>query len=239
LSDYGYVFYFQNGSDLITLPITPGELRLSSGSKNKVVTLISEGDINILKSPSLTEIEFEARFPMRKYPFSREPLTFETYLSKFTEMKVGKKPIRFIVARQTLSGNNSWSTNMLVSLEEVEVNESANEGDDVLVSFKLKEYREYDIKTIAIPTAEPDTTSTSDIPRPDDDRTSESKTHEIKSGDTLWALAKAYYGDGSKYTVIYNANAEKLNDAARQHGKDSSSNGHWIYPGTEIVIPAL
>lgn len=239
MSDYGYIFYFQNGSDLITLPITPGELKISSGSKNKVITLISEGDINILKSPSLTEIEFEARFPMRKYPFSREPLTFEEYLSKFEAIKTKKIPVRFIVARSTPRGDRTWSTNMLVSLEEVELVENADEGDDVLVSFKLKQYREYNVKQIKIPSANPDTTSTSDTPRSDDNRTGETKTHRVESGDTLWAIAKYYYGDGSKYTLIYNANADTLNAVAQQHGKESSSNGHWIYPGTELVIPPL
>ena len=68
----GYDFYFKDGSDVLTFPITPSELSIKVGSNNKVVTLINEGDINILKSPALIEVEFEARFPMRKYPYSRE-----------------------------------------------------------------------------------------------------------------------------------------------------------------------
>lgn len=31
----------------------------------------------------------------------------------------------------------------------------------------------------------------------------------IKAGDTLWGLAKKYYGSGSKYSKIYNANKKK------------------------------
>ena len=56
---YGYNFYFSDGSDVLTFPITPGELNIKVGSNNKVVTLINEGDINILKSPSLIEVEFD------------------------------------------------------------------------------------------------------------------------------------------------------------------------------------
>ena len=90
----GYDFNFKIGNELLTLPITPEELTIKVGSNNKVVTLINEGDINILKCPSLIEFEFDARFPMRKYPYSREPEFFEDYLNKFTELKTSKKSFR-------------------------------------------------------------------------------------------------------------------------------------------------
>ena len=83
----GYNFYFADDSDVLTFPITPGELTISVGSNNTVISLINEGDINILKSPSLTEISFEARFPMRKYPYSREVKSFQTYFDKFKKLK--------------------------------------------------------------------------------------------------------------------------------------------------------
>ena len=83
----GYDFYFKTSSGVLTFPITPGELTITTGSNNKVVTLISEGDINILKSPALTEVEFEARFPMRKYPYSRTPSKFESYFEIFRKLK--------------------------------------------------------------------------------------------------------------------------------------------------------
>lgn len=62
-------------------------------------------------------------------------------------------------------------------------------------------------------------------------------THTVVSGDTLWAIAKKYYGSGAKYTVIYDANADVIESAAKAHGKANSSNGHWIWPGTVLVIP--
>lgn len=68
--------------------------------------------------------------------------------------------------------------------------------------------------------------------------TTGSNTHKVQSGDTLWAIAKKYYGAGSKYTIIYNANAEVIEAAAKAHGKASSGNGHWIWPGTVLNIPA-
>jgi hypothetical protein len=143
--NYGYDFYI----DGLILPITPGELTIKIGSKNEVVTLINEGDINILKSPSLIEISFEARFPMRSYPYSREPSDFQTYFNKFKSLKENKTPFRFIVARRALKSKRTWDTNLEMALEEFEIKESADEGDDVIISFELKQYKNYGVKTLA------------------------------------------------------------------------------------------
>lgn len=143
--NYGYDFYI----DGLILPITPGELTIKVGSKNEVVTLINEGDINILKSPSLIEVSFEARFPMRGYPYSREPSDFQTYFNKFKSLKENKQPFRFIVARRALKNKRTWDTNLEMALEEFEIKESADEGDDVIVSFELKQYKNYGVKTLA------------------------------------------------------------------------------------------
>ena len=240
----GYNFYFKDGSDVLTFPITPSELSISVGSNNKIITLINEGEVNILKSPSLTEVEFEARFPMRQYPYAQQFIKFETYWDKFKELKEKKKSFRFIVARTTPKGSRTWDTNLLMALEDIKIKESADEGDDVLVSFTLKQFKEYGVKTIKLPVKEtpkqqPTSTSTSNKKRTDDNKTKSSKSYKIKSGDTLWGIAKKFYGNGAKWKKIYNANKSVIEKAAKKHGKKSSSNGHWIYPGTKLTIPAL
>lgn len=235
---YGYNFYFSDGSDVLTFPITPGELNIRVGSNNKVVTLINEGDINILKSPSLIEVEFEARFPMRKYPYSRNASSFQSYMDKFTELKEEKKSFRFIVARSTPNGKRTWDTNLLMALEDFDVGESADEGDDVLISFKLKQYKEYGVTSIKTKSTESTTTSTSNKARSTSNKASSSQSYVVKSGDCLWNISKKFYGKGSDWTKIYNANKSAIEADAKKHGKKSSSNGHWIWPGLKLTIPA-
>ncbi len=244
----GYNFYFKDGSSVLTFPITPPDLKIKVGSNNKTVTLISEGDINILKSPSLIEVEFEARFPMRQYPYARKYADFKSYYDKFKELKEKKKSFRFIVARTTPNGKRTWDTNLLMALEDFELSESADEGDDVLVSFKLKQYKEYGVKTVKIKTpaksttkktTKKNTTSTSKKTRSTDNKTKKAKTYTVKRGDCLWNISKKFYGNGAKWKIIYNANKSIIEKTAKKYGKKSSSNGHWIYPGTKLTIPAL
>lgn len=227
---YGYKFYFADTStkELFTFPITPGELEISVGSNNKVVTLIDEGDINILKSPALIEISFEARFPMRQYPYARSFKEFESYFDKIKALKEQKTPFRFIVARETLDEKKTWDTNLLVALEEFTIKEDAEEGDDVLVDFELKQYKEYAPRTID--------TSAMRIKRPRARKRVTQETYTVKNGDCLWNIAKKKTGDPLKWKDIYDLNKKEIEDAAKSMGYSSSSKGHWIFQGSKLVI---
>lgn len=67
--------------------------------------------------------------------------------------------------------------------------------------------------------------------------TVKSKTHTVRTGDTLWDIAEDNYGDPYKYTAIYKANKDIIEKTAKKHGKKSSNNGHWIYPPTVLTLP--
>lgn len=240
----GYNVFFGIGSEVLTFPITPSELNIKVGSNNKVVTLISGGDINILKSPSLIEVEFDARFPMRQYPYARTFKPFESYRTVFEDLKEKKQSFRFIVTRTTPDGKRTWDTNLLMALESFELKENADEGDDVIASFKLKQFKEYGVTKVKVKKSKSKSksTSTTQPKRSTTTKTNDTKksqTYTVKKGDCLWNIAKKYYGNGAKYTVIYNANKSAIENDAKKHGKKSSSNGHWIWAGLKLTIPAL
>jgi len=51
------------------------------------------------------------------------------------------------------------------------------------------------------------------------------QTHHVERGHTLWGISQKYYGDGSRYELIFAANANQIRDP------------HWIYPGQMFVVP--
>ena len=62
-----------------------------------------------------------------------------------------------------------------------------------------------------------------------------SKKHTVRSGDTLWDIARKYYGSGTKWRKIWEANKSML--IARDK-RNTKSPGHWIYPSQVLTIPA-
>lgn len=224
----GYDFYLKK----CLLPIAPPKLSIKINNANETVTLINEGEINILKKAELTDIEFECRIPQEKYPFAVYKSGFkgaDYFLDYFESLKTSKKPFQFIVCRKRPTGKRLFDTNIKVSMEDYKITEDAKNGFDILVKIKLKQWRDYGTKTVNISfnmekpkaSVEPQREATTS-PAP-----AAAQTYTVVKGDCLWNIAKKFYGNGSKYTVIYNANRSVI-----------GGNPNLIYPGQVLTIPA-
>ncbi|MBS1340464.1 MAG: LysM peptidoglycan-binding domain-containing protein [Clostridia bacterium] len=222
-----YYFYLGN----VLLPIPPKKLELKISNQNKTYDLMNYSEINVLKNPGLTSIEFEVLLPNVKYPFAMYKNNFQNakyYLGILENLKVNKSAFQFIVIRKFPNGNSIFDTNIKVSIEDYTITDSTDEGFDTKVKIKLKQYREYSTKTVQVTIKQykpPVVTRTVTT-----NNTAASKpsgqNYTVKSGDCLWNIAKKYYGNGSKYTTIYNANRDKI------------KNPNLIYPGQVLWIPA-
>lgn len=224
-------YYFYLGDML--LPIAPEKLTLKVNNNNKTYDLINNQEINVLKNPGLTDIDFKALLPNVEYPFATYKNGFQGasyFLNIIEKLKVNKTPFQFIVSRRMPSGKVLFDTNIKVAIEDYKIEEDAKEGFDVMVEMKLKQYREYSTKTMQItikqyrppvverPVVVTQTSATSSAPS--------GQNYTVKKGDCLWNIAKRFYGNGSKYIVIYNANRDKI------------KNPNLIYPGQVFWIPA-
>ena len=220
------MYYFYMGS--VLLPIAPEKFTLKVKNANKTMTLINEGEINFLRDAGLTELEFDVLIPTVQYSFAKyddgfkSPASFTDY---FEKLKTDKEPFQFIISRQMPNGKLISDTNMTVSMESYTVKEQVNEGFDLMVSIKLKQYRPFSTKIVKVVngTANVNTQrDTTNSPAPKQD-----KTYKVKKGDCLWNIAKAIYGDGSKYKLIYEANKDKI------------TNPNLIYPDQVLTIPSV
>ena len=136
MSKNGYDFYLKK----CLLPIAPEKLQVKINNANDTLTLINEGEINILKTPELTDIEFECRIPQVKYPFATYKSGFKGasyFLDYFESLKADKKPFQFIVSRTLPNGKVLFSTNMKVSMEDYKITEQAKDGFDLTVKIKI------------------------------------------------------------------------------------------------------
>ncbi|HZA72078.1 MAG TPA: LysM peptidoglycan-binding domain-containing protein, partial [Propionibacteriaceae bacterium] len=75
----------------------------------------------------------------------------------------------------------------------------------------------------AAPAVGPVTGGTKPAPAPP--KPAPQRTHTVVKGNTLWGIAQRYYGRGTLWPRIYDANRSKI------------KNPHWIFPGQVFVIP--
>ena len=219
-----YYFFF----GVVPLPVTPGALSIKTPSKNTTVTLINDGEINILKEQGLREISFEFMLPQQKYPFANYSIsnyTATTMIPLLNELKKSKEPFQFIVTRMNPKGKVLFFTNIKCQIEDFEYNEDADSnGLDVMCNITLKEYKPYGTNSIKLSTIAQGVGAAAVTAVMNKSRDTSSKktpkTVVVKSGDTLWNLCKKHLGDGSKYKEI-----AKLNNI---------SNPDLIYVGQTI-----
>ena len=222
-----YYFYLGN----VLLPIPPSKLELKISNNNKTYDLINYSQINVLKNPGLSSLEFEVVLPNTKYPFAMYKNNFQNakyYLGVLENLKVNRSAFQFIVVRKFPNGKDIFNTNIKVALEEYTITDTTEEGFDTKVKIKLKQYKEYSTKKVQVtikqyrPPAVTRTVTTNNtaVAKPS------GQNYTVKRGDSLWNIAKRFYGNGAKYTTIYNANRSKIR------------NPNLIYPGQVLWIPS-
>lgn len=211
MMDKGYVFYL----DGILFPIAPSSMTTKISNKNRVVSLINDGDFNILKEAGLQEFSFEFCLPAYKYPFARYVggifLPIKYYLSILDILKNTKKPFRFIVMREGTLGTVAFNTCLTVSLEDFTVKEDANNGKDVMVSVVLKEYKTYDkllkiVQTGSTVFGVAGSLTGVLIKNRNSSSKKTNRTYKVREGDTLFIIAKREFGDEKKCEFLKKIN---------------------------------
>ena len=140
--------------DVIFCPVTPEKIEISIPNLNKTITMVDQGEINILRGKGLKEIKFDMLVPSFKYPFANYSFgSFSTsqIIARLEHLKEQCEPVYFIVTR-CRAGKPAWWTNIKVSVEDFTVTEDANNGTDVIISINLKEYKSYSTKMAKVKT---------------------------------------------------------------------------------------
>lgn len=215
-------YYFFLGTAM--LPVPPPKMSIKVKNKNKTIDLINEGEVNLITSPGLTEISFDARLPNTNYPFANydtslaDSLTSKLlgssfsfkkadyFLNTFESSKTSKNPFRLIIARLTPSFQLLFDTNLLVTLEEYSVDEDANNGFDLIVPLRFKQYRPYGTKELEVSTdANGQQRLTVKQTRPAVDKTIPA-VYTIRNEQSLWEACKRVSGGSLDWRQVMKKN---------------------------------
>lgn len=207
-------------AEKLRIPVLPEKLTVSIGSNNTTVKVSELGEVVIKQARPAYQYSFKSFFPSVSFPglsvsVYRSPMDCVRMLKRWLE---SKKPVHLIV---TDVGLDSYCT-----IERFSYYEEGGDVGTIHYELTLKEYREVTVRNVQVAednTAEVEPTETRV------DNTVPPKTYTVVAGDCLWNIAKQFYGDGSRYTVIQQANADLI---AAHHGGPN-----MIWPGDVLTIP--
>ncbi|MDF2487082.1 MAG: peptidoglycan-binding lysin protein [Herbinix sp.] len=223
-----YAIFFDKDNITYRLPVNPEELEVSSSQAIEKYEILKLGQIAVPTHMELNEYSFETELPHESLNYVETLKGFEnaeSYLNLFRTWREELAPIRFLAGKATSDYSmENDIINTLVLIESLTITEKAGEERDKYVSFKLVEYKEYDKQEGLLVVDEAKGKAAKS--KKNTKNPKNKGYYVIKSGDTLWAIAKKYYSDGSKYTKIYNANKEII------------KNPSLIYAGQKLVIPS-
>lgn len=229
----------------VTLPLPPSKITWKTKSGNKTVTLINEGEVNIIKKAKLATIDFDVILPANDIPGVKLEMSQAEYYSKIMGLLGEKKPILFLIERNMPNGVRLKWDQFDVTVESINVEENVDNGFDLKLSISLKNYVEYGAKKVTIKDNKVKKKSTKKSEgkaakkKKNSGKGKLSIDYTTKKGDTLMLIAKEFYNHTEKsyQEKIYNANKKAVERAAKKHGLKSSANGKHLFKGTKISIP--
>ena len=214
-----------DGSSRFTFPALPEKIQIKNAAKYQNFETVTLGGIQLPRGRDCVEVMWSGEFfgpskrneaVVQKHAYM-EPAECENLLKSYlTDAKV----LNLIVTDSCI--------NLDVTLSTFQVTAYGAYGN-LQYEIAFKEYREIKVYDTSELNIAPQT-----VARPD---TSSSGNYTVKSGDMLCKIAKKFYGKSSRWPDIYNANASTIEAVASKHRSGGSDHGHWIYPGTVLVIP--
>ncbi len=215
-------YYFFIGD--MMLPVPPAKMNVKVNNKNKTINLINEGEVNIIKAQGLTEISFDARLPNQNYPFADYDTSFSSsltsqltgsnfsfkkadyFLDNFKTSKLSNLPVRLIITRMR-NWQLLFDTNMLVTLEDYGIDEDADNGFDLVVPLRFKQYRPYGTKECEVTTDENGVQHISvKETRPAYDKTVPN-AYKIRNEQSMWEVCKRMSGGSLDWREVMEKNS--------------------------------
>lgn len=213
--------------DELMLPVPPAKMTVKIHNMNKTTTLIDEGEINIIKTPGLSEISFDIRLPSQSRPYANYDETFAEsagsfiskllggpdpffkppsyYLDYIEKLKTSNDYFYFSVSRLSPTFQSLFDTSMLVTLEDYSIEEDAKDGFDVTIPVRLKQYREYGTKEVEVKKDENgNETVTIKSQRPS--KKSIDKVIKVRNSQSVWEVCKKAGNGSLNWRHIWNLN---------------------------------
>ena len=216
---------YNNFAEKLVFPVNPPKFRVyGGGTEFHDFTVVKGGERTTIGDIKMREISFSSFFPRHYDPFLCEyvdiPHPYDA-LNTIQRWRKTKWPVRLIIT--------DLGVNMAVTIRKFEYEERGGEPGDIYFDIAFKEYEFIRIREVEQNGDEIvmlDSTSRTDL-------SVNPITYQVQAGDYLWLLAERFYGDGSRWGDIYDANRNTIDLA----NAGQMLTMETIHPGQWLVIP--
>lgn len=211
--------------------LLPEKFRVKYAAKYQSFDIISLGTVEVPKGHDVVEISWEGCF----FGEGKKHLA-GVVTDNWQKPNVCVKTLRDWMNKGTeltLIISGTW-INMDVTVSALEATPQGAYGD-VSYSITFKRVRDLKIYTTKESKVGKKKKTKSRPKKKNSSSGSGSSTpYTVKSGDTLWGIARRY---NTTWQKLYSRNKDMIEKVAKKRGMKNSDNGHWIFPGTRLTIP--
>lgn len=223
------------GSGDFRFPSLPEKIKASYGTNYETYNIINIGQVMLPRGSKCEKVSWNGTFfgkPRRKLDYLGAWMKPQSCISRLEKWRKKGRVLRLLITETGI--------NMDVTISDFKPSYEGGVGD-VPYSIEFVAYRELKMYT----TEEMGITSYEAKTQPRQQDSASSNGHCLCSGesyclngdDTLWSVSQRCYGSGTLWGDIYDANKDAIETAAHHHGRHGSDHGHWVYAGTQIVLP--
>lgn len=212
--------YIKDDKEVFHLPVNPFSVTINYGKHYETFDILYKGEVDFPaeKAKKIKTMTMDIVFPEEYEPYCRYrdiPIPDEA-VGKIERYINSSKPVRLIITGLNFN-------EMVHFVDYQESNNGENQGDRYL-SLNIRVVKEeISVVAKAVARARSASSSPSLKGRP---KSKQEKIYIVKSGDSLYKIAKKTLGNGSKYNELYAANKSVI-------GKDPNK----IFPGQKLIIP--
>ncbi|ANF95978.1 LysM peptidoglycan-binding domain-containing protein [Paenibacillus bovis] len=212
------IYLIDGTRNFFHFPVNPEEISISRSKGYETINMLEYGEFDFTIGDKIKEISFSSFFPKDYDPsycrYSNLPAP-QAATNQLNHFLVSKRPAQLIIT--------GTGVNVPVYLITYNTNFRGGEPGDISFDLTFRTWRDAKVKqqkTTAKGKANSKSGSRTDLKQ-------NGKTYTVKSGDSLFKIAKLQLGDSAKWNAIYKLNTKTI-----------GNNPNNIRPGQKLVMPS-
>lgn len=203
------IFLNSKTGEQLTMPVTPPDFHVETGRSITQLDMAQTGQVNLPGLEALFNEQQTFLLPSsaRNYTVSGYSGDPYTVVNTLTQWSLSGDVLRLIVTETPV--------NLPILLAPVRYGEEDGTGD-VYVTLTMRQYRELAAETT-------EQADTGNAGRAQPQAVKAASIYTVVRGDTMWGIARRYYGTGTLAWKLASYNGIK--------------NANLIYPGQKVTIP--